>query len=350
MSSTARRMGLTQSAVSQLIANLELSLGVQLFDRQVRPIALTPSGVILLERAREILLSARSAIQAARQPADAAFPRLTLCLPDTVAGTIGADLVASIRGFAAHWSIHAGLSSQHRKALLSREADIIISPQPIEDELHLEQYEILEEPFCLALPKRCAGPVTDLKALAEDLEFIRFSSRSLLGRQIERHLRRLNVEARGRVEFDTSDSVLAMVTADLGWALLTPLCALLAPGYWPLVRFEPMPEPTLYRKLFVIARKGELGHLPQKIADIAAAALTTVCDAKLRGPNAWMRELMSIPATSRVLPETECIFCRARHPAHAAEPSKSDAPPLAASVRQLPLPGSTPLGKLARSS
>ena len=73
ISPAARQLGLTQSAVSQTIASLEQSLGVQLFDRDVRPMALTPSGTILLDKARSLLLSAREAIQAARQPASTTY-------------------------------------------------------------------------------------------------------------------------------------------------------------------------------------------------------------------------------------------------------------------------------------
>ena len=80
ISSAARQMGLTQSAVSQTIASLEQSLGVQLFDRDVRPMALTPSGTILLDKARGLLLSAREAIQAARQPASTTLPKLISAL------------------------------------------------------------------------------------------------------------------------------------------------------------------------------------------------------------------------------------------------------------------------------
>ncbi|MBI4723482.1 MAG: LysR family transcriptional regulator, partial [Rhodomicrobium sp.] len=174
MSSTARRMGLTQSAVSQMIANLELSLGVQLFDRHVRPIALTPSGIVLLEKSRGLLLAARDAIQSARQPAAAAFPRLNLCLVETIAGTIGPDLVKNIQEFADLWSVHAGLHSQHNRALLSREADIVLTPDPLEDEANLERYEILKEPFFIALPKDFPGEITSLAALAEERDFVRF--------------------------------------------------------------------------------------------------------------------------------------------------------------------------------
>jgi DNA-binding transcriptional LysR family regulator len=302
MTPAARRMGLTQSAVSQVVANLEQSLGVQLFDRQVRPIALTTSGAVLLEKARGVLLSARDAINAARLPPATAFPKLNLCLVGTVAGTIGPGLVADIRDFAGQLSVHAGLHSQHNRSLLAREADIVISPDPLEDEPNLERYELLKEPFIVAVPKDYPEEVNSLAALAERLELVRFSSRTLLGRQIERHLRRLRVEAKGRVEFDTPDAVLAMVAGGVGWAALTPLCALLATAFWPQLKFVPMPEPVLYRRLYVIARQGELGDVPKKIADLAVAALKRAFNDKLKEDYPWMVAAASFPEKSYMPP------------------------------------------------
>ncbi len=295
MSSTARRMGLTQSAISQMVANLEQSLGVQLFNRQVRPIALTPSGAVLLEKARGLLLSARDAINSTRLPAATAFSKLNLCLVDTIAGTIGPDLVGDIQDFAGLLSVHAGLHGQHKHSLLSREADIVISPDPLEDEPNLERYEILKEPFFVALPKNYKDEVRDLAVLAGSLELVRFSARTLLGRQIERHLRRLRIEAKGRVEFDTSDAVLAMVASGNGWAALTPLCALVAASFWPQLKFAPMPEPVLYRRLYVIARQGEAGDIPKKVADLAVAALKRAYNSKLNAKYPWMVAGASFP-------------------------------------------------------
>lgn len=307
MSSTARRMGLTQSAVSQMIANLEQSLGVQLFDRQVRPIALTPSGIVLLEKSRAILLAAREAIKAAREPAAAAFPKLNLCLVETVAGTIGPDLVSNIQGFAALWSVHAGLHSQHNRSLLAREADIVLTPDALDDEPNLERHEILKERFILALPPDFQGEVADLATLAEERDLVRFSSRTMLGRQIERHLRRLRIDARGRVEFDNSDAVLAMVAGGLGWAILTPLCAVLGRAFWHQITFVPMPEPGFYRRLFVIARRGELGDIPAKVADTATLSLRRMFAEKLAPQYPWMDAGYIIPTLSQSSGKTQAL-------------------------------------------
>lgn len=49
------RLGLTQSAVSRLIQRLEAELGVILFDRQTKPLALTRDGERALAHARRVL-------------------------------------------------------------------------------------------------------------------------------------------------------------------------------------------------------------------------------------------------------------------------------------------------------
>ena len=54
-SAAARRIGKTQSTLSNAIANLETDLGVQLFDRSSKPAILTPTGHALLAQAKEVL-------------------------------------------------------------------------------------------------------------------------------------------------------------------------------------------------------------------------------------------------------------------------------------------------------
>lgn len=47
--------GISQSAASQLIQHLEKDLGIELFDRSKRPLALTPAGKLYYEACRDIL-------------------------------------------------------------------------------------------------------------------------------------------------------------------------------------------------------------------------------------------------------------------------------------------------------
>src|ERR1043165_3129716 len=54
-SRAADEFGITQSAVSQRISQLEKKLGVTLIDRSVRPLALTPAGEAFYHEGRELV-------------------------------------------------------------------------------------------------------------------------------------------------------------------------------------------------------------------------------------------------------------------------------------------------------
>ncbi|MGY3494292.1 LysR family transcriptional regulator [Bradyrhizobium sp. USDA 4502] len=64
----ARQLHMTQSAVSRLIQRLELDLGVTLFDRQTKPLALTHDGHAALHHGR-LVLDAAEAFSDALSPA-----------------------------------------------------------------------------------------------------------------------------------------------------------------------------------------------------------------------------------------------------------------------------------------
>jgi len=79
MTAAARRLGTTQSAVSQTIANLEGALGVQLIDRTVRPPKLTVPGGVLYERAKALL-------DAAKKPSNRPAPPNAMSCPTSGSG------------------------------------------------------------------------------------------------------------------------------------------------------------------------------------------------------------------------------------------------------------------------
>jgi DNA-binding transcriptional LysR family regulator len=90
-------------------------------------------------------------------------------------------------------------------------------------------------------------------------------------------LRRLRIEPPVRLEFDTSDALLAMVANGIGWALATPLCILQGAQYLPHLRCVAMPGPTLFRRVTLVARRGELGDVPTRIARASIAVFRDIC-------------------------------------------------------------------------
>jgi DNA-binding transcriptional LysR family regulator len=80
----ARRLHMTQPPLTQAIALLERLLGVRLFDRTKRSVALTAAGAALLPQARELLARAQALPAHARAAAAGEVGRLRLAFVSTV--------------------------------------------------------------------------------------------------------------------------------------------------------------------------------------------------------------------------------------------------------------------------
>jgi DNA-binding transcriptional LysR family regulator len=83
-SRAALRLNMTQPPLTQAIAQLEVALGLKLFDRNKRSVQLTPAGAALVPEARELLARARALSAHARAAAAGEIGRLRLAFVSTV--------------------------------------------------------------------------------------------------------------------------------------------------------------------------------------------------------------------------------------------------------------------------
>ena len=274
MTLAARHLGLTQPAVSQAIKQLELSLGTELLDRQSRPLLLTPAGEILRNRAGPLISEAHNAQSAVRHAAQSNLTSLRIGLVDSFAVTIGPELIKHLQEHTHEVRVWSGLSRQLAAGLLARDLDLLVSATAMEDVANLQVTTLYREPFCLALPrnfKTSAEP--DLKTLSQQLALVRYSMRSITGVQIERYLKRLRIEAPQRLEFDGSESVLAMVQEGIGWALTTPLCLLQARADFSRIRLLPLVGHAPCRNLYMIQRADESNTATQQVEQLSKRLL-----------------------------------------------------------------------------
>ncbi|AOY95873.1 LysR family transcriptional regulator [Cupriavidus sp. USMAA2-4] len=82
-SAAARKLGKRQSTISEAIANLEIDLGVQLFDRTARQPRLTDAARALLPEVLRVLEASEAIDQLAARLAGGEEARLTLVVSDT---------------------------------------------------------------------------------------------------------------------------------------------------------------------------------------------------------------------------------------------------------------------------
>lgn len=292
MTTAAGRRGLTQSAVSQLIRQLEEYMGAVLIDRSQRPVALTATGRVLQRRAQAIIGDVEALEVAVRHAGSSKVQELNIGVVDSFASTVGPALIKSLlKTTATHLSFRSGLAHDQAEGLLSRNLDFIITSDPLDDVDGLERHVILTEPFLLLMPQNLdsTSESPDLKFLAAAHPLIRFSARSQIGAQIERHLRRLGVRAARLLEVDATDTLVAMVSAGLGWAIATPFCLLQVKGNMRGVRTLPFPAAGFNRQLHLIARAGEHGELPQRIVDLSCEIVRRECMPEIRRLAPWLK-------------------------------------------------------------
>jgi DNA-binding transcriptional LysR family regulator len=82
-SAAARRLGKSQSTISSAIANLEIDLGLPLFDRRSRKPALTDAGRVMLGQVQDILAASDRLDRAASRLAGGLEARLSVVWSDT---------------------------------------------------------------------------------------------------------------------------------------------------------------------------------------------------------------------------------------------------------------------------
>ena len=96
VSRAARTLHVTQSAISEQLANLESELNVSLFDRTRRQVRLTPHGDLFLIEARKTLAAAAHAIDVAQGSQSGQLGELRIGF---FAGSVGVNFPRIIRAF-----------------------------------------------------------------------------------------------------------------------------------------------------------------------------------------------------------------------------------------------------------
>lgn len=278
MVGAAASLGLSQPAVSMSVSELERKMGTTLFDRSVRPMALTLAGGMLRQRASALVADARQLVPLIRETEGGKIPLVRVGMVDSLNRALSGWLSEYLAKRSDEVSIRSGLTSTHASELLTRRLDLILGVDDMEELTGLERWHLLTEPYVLLLPRRTKVPRTfaALKRLAERLPLIRFSSRSKTGIEIERHLRRLGLQLPRTLEFDIPYGVSAMVAAGRGFAITTPLCVSEATPVNATTVMAPLPGPQFTRTLTLVARQGELGNLPRELAKAARLHLDKI--------------------------------------------------------------------------
>jgi DNA-binding transcriptional LysR family regulator len=263
ISSAARRLGVSPSAISQQLSGLEAALGAVLLDRSARPLRTTPAGALFRKHAQTMLNAAAEA-QAELARADlSSLTTLRLGMIEDFDADVTPRLLQALaldlRG--CRFLLETGASHRLLDQLEARALDIVVAadadPSHAEDGDWRETHPLMADPFVA---------ITARGTAISDQPLILYSSRHLMGRRIANHLAQLGIRPAHRFELDSYHAILAMVAGGAGWTILTPLALHHAARFQTEVDMHALPFAPLERKLSLSARAGVLHDMPGQIA------------------------------------------------------------------------------------
>ena len=272
ISTAARLLGLSPASVSQQVTNLEKTVGARLFDRTARPIVPTPAGTLMRHHATHIMEAVNAAHTDLMEFSLSSNPQLRLAVIDDLDATVTPEIIDHLSRLypSCLFSTVSGRSDTMTDMMMRREADIAITGMPPEDPIAYDTHPLMREQFVLVVARDALG-ATDNDPPGLDrlkkLPFVHYSTSMPIGRRIAQHMKRLKIDLPQKYAFDATRSVFAMVCNRRGWAITTPLCFLDSERFWPDLELKPLPFAGFSRTIQLAARRGEFGHLPQRLAE-----------------------------------------------------------------------------------
>ena len=269
VSAAAKRLGASVSAISQQLTNLEAALVAVLLDRSKRPQQVTSAGAMFLRRAQEILSQATQAKTELATFNYSQTTRLRLGIIDDFDADVTPALMLGLarRMTGCQFLLESGGSYAMAERLESRSLDVIVAADQEANAPWMEVHPLMSDPFIVVSPKGLITPNNPVLPQLLQHPLIRYSSRQMMGRQIENHLLRQGVSLPNRFEFDSYHAIMAMVAGGAGWAITTPLGFMRAQRFHAAVDVLALPLKPLFRNISLISRGDTLADIPAQITD-----------------------------------------------------------------------------------
>lgn len=227
-SKAADRQGVSQSSVSQAVAQLEKQLGIELIDRSHRPLVVTPAGQRYFEGCRELLNGFEQLESEVRELAGAVAGRLRVAAIYSV-GLLQMD--SYVHAFEAAWpDVELRVDYVHPKEVYERirsdSADIglVSFAEKASDITSIpwreQRFSLIVHPdHRLAKPAEDGYDSVPIEAIQGE-DYVTFTSELRIRNQLNRWLREVGVSPNTVHEFDNVEQIRRAVEDGVGIALL----------------------------------------------------------------------------------------------------------------------------------
>ncbi len=275
-SKTAEKHLLSQSAISQQLAQLEVVHQCQLINRKKRPIELTKSGQLLYKAAKDILERHDSFTTALAALKSTASFRLNVAAIFSMGMHLLPDYVKRFMVTFPNINVHIEFLSADKiyEQVLSGEVDIGLVAVPTRDK-RLDVYDFVNEPMVLACsPKHAFAreQSVDIQRLQFE-RFVAFERGVPTRAWIDSMLSAYNMAIRPAIEFDNIETIKRAVEINSGVSILpeTAISQEVASGTLCAVPFS---NEAFFRPTGILVRKGRMpGQAGRYFIDLMRGAV-----------------------------------------------------------------------------
>jgi LysR family transcriptional regulator, carnitine catabolism transcriptional activator len=276
-SAAARRLHLTQSALSMLVRTLEEEIGVALFERTTRSVKLTDAGRDFLPQAERMLTDLHNAVAGTRVHAERGRGRLVIAVTPTFASTLLPGLLAQYREDNPQVMVvlRDDVSPrQIRRLVQEGEADVGIGPLERGERGWFVIDVLMDDELMLACPAGHALARRKSVSWGElaDQPLIGFARDNAMQSLVEQSLAATGVRLRPRYEVASIATAAALVAEGLGVSILPSYVQQL--GLGQRVEYRPLVDPVVKRDLCLLRlRDRAMPAAAQRFIDVVLARL-----------------------------------------------------------------------------
>lgn len=255
MTHAAKRLNVTQAAVSSAILRLEKEFNTKLFDRSTRPMNLTMPGRVLRRRSVELMEAYNLLLSDVLSSRKTVKPDLRLGYSDSISNIFAPHIVPKLINEVNYFVPIMGLTPHISELLLAQKLDIGIGSDPLLSHKGVQNIPLYTENFLLLIPSSYDSEfhsLGDIYKLSAKLPLIRYNQYCYSQIEVERILKMLRISTQGRIEADTNAMILQLVSNGLGWSIVPALAILHEKGFYKNITAHKINSPVATRLTYII--------------------------------------------------------------------------------------------------
>ena len=219
----ARSLGVTQSTISKMVRQTEDELGDLLLKRDSKPLALTDTGQVVLERGLEVLEAMQRLEKEVRETQSVARGALALGMPPMI-NLLFTEALKTFRQKHAgvNLSLHECTGREAERLVSRGDLASAMSVMPLELEEDIQHAVVARHQICAIAAEgvfKGSSDIVTLNALSRH-PLIMLTDDFALTRLLKQHLRRIDIDPELAAQSAQWDWTVAMARAGMGVALL----------------------------------------------------------------------------------------------------------------------------------